>query len=161
MDAARLIGATRHALAQTRAAREIIAEAWQAQALAEAVGSHLAINGPPELRADAFELSEAGSRACGSPHHAVLCGRGVRAMQLTAVRDPRGVLSSLGGLFGEVGIALVGVACSADEEGLYWQCIEAIDAADESSDRVRGLLRRLAVRERSLPDSTAGSAWGP
>lgn len=55
-------------------------------------------------------------------------------------------------LLGEVGIALVSVACGTDEEGLYWQCIEAIDAADESNDRVLGMLRKLTaqdeVRER-------------
>ncbi|MEU8566839.1 DUF6099 family protein [Streptomyces pathocidini] len=153
MDADRLIGAVRHALAHSRAAEEIVVEAWQAQALAQAVGSHLAVNGPAELRSEARGLSEAGGRACG----ALLCpgASGARAVQLSGVRDPRGVLLDLGGLLGEVGIALVGVACAADEETLYWQCIEAIDAADESSDRVRGLLSRLAERERSQSGSAA------
>ncbi len=51
----------------------------------------------------------------------------------------------------------MGVACATDEEGLYWQCIEAIDATDESGDRVRGMLRRLAVRdgERARPPDPA------
>ncbi|MGP4000334.1 DUF6099 family protein [Streptomyces sp. 8N706] len=155
MDAVRLIGATRHALAQSRVAEEIVAEAWQAQALAQAVGSHLALNGPAELRSEAHGLEEAGGRACGALYAPGQRDGGVRASQLSGLRDPRSVLLGLGGLLGEVGIALVGVACSADEETLYWQCIEAIDATDESNDRVRGLLARLAARERSQPDSAA------
>jgi hypothetical protein len=151
MDAARLIGAARRALAQSRAAEEIVAEAWQAQALAQAVGSHLALNGPAQLRSEARGLSEAGGRACGALHQPGAVG--VRAAQLSGIQDARSVLLGLGGLLGEVGIALVGVACAADEETLYWQCIEAIDAADESSDRVRELLRQWAAREGSQADS--------
>ncbi|MET8676866.1 DUF6099 family protein [Streptomyces sp. NPDC004647] len=155
MDAIRLIGATRHALAQSRAPEEIVTEAWQAQALAQAVGSHLLASGPAELRSEAHGLSEAGGRACGALHR-VGQGGGARAAQLSGVQNPRSALLGLGGLLGEVGIALVGVACAAAEEGLYWQCIEAMDAADESGDRVRGLLRQLADRERPQPDSAAG-----
>jgi hypothetical protein len=55
----------------------------------------------------------------------------------------------LGGLLGEVGIALVGIASAADEEATYWQCMEAIDAADESRDRVLEMLRRLPVRDEA------------
>lgn len=154
MDAVRLIGATREALARSRTAEEIVAEAWQAQALAQAVGSHLVVKGPAELRPAAHGLSEAGGRGCGMLRWADATGP--RAAQLSEVRDPRSVLLSLGGLLGEVGIALVGVACAADEETLYWQCMDAIDAADESSDRVRGLLRRLTAHERSQADSAAG-----
>jgi hypothetical protein len=156
MDAMRLIGATRDALAQSRAPEEIVTEAWQAQALAQAVGSHLVVNGPAELRSEAHGLSEAGGRACGVLHRVGQGAGGVRAAQLSGVQNPRSVLLGLGGLLGEVGIAMVGVACAADEEGLYWQCIEAMDAVDESGDRVRGLLRQLAVRERAQPDSAAG-----
>lgn len=54
------------------------------------------------------------------------------------------------GLLAEVGIALVGVACAADEQGTYWQCMEAIDAADESRDRVLEMLRRLADRDHGV-----------
>ncbi|MEV6315617.1 DUF6099 family protein [Streptomyces sp. NPDC051776] len=153
MDAVGLIGATRHALARTRQVEDIVAEAWQAQALAEAVGSHLAVNGPLELRSEARGLSEAGGRACGALRSPP--GGRARAAELTGVQDARTVLQRLGGLLGEVGIALVAVACGADEESLYWQCIEAIDAADESSDRVRGLLRQLEARERLQPDIAA------
>jgi hypothetical protein len=161
MDAVRLIAAGRHALAQSRAALDIVVEAWQAQALAQAVGSWLAVTGPPELRSESRGLGEAGGRGCGVLDRPALAleGRSAdvlpRASQMTGISDPRQALLGLGALFGEVGIALVGVACATDEEGLYWQCIEAIDAADESSDRVRAILRRLADRERG---STAGAA---
>lgn len=148
MDAVRLIAMTRQALALSAAVPDIVAEAWQAQALAEAVGSHLAISGPPAVRSEALGLSEAGSRARGSLHHPALRAGGVRAARLSMIQDPRGALHDLGGLLGESGVALVGVAVSAEDEALYWQCIEAIDAADESGDRVAGILRRLAMRER-------------
>ncbi len=39
MDAVRLIGQSRYALAQSRSAPEILAEAWQAQALTQALGA--------------------------------------------------------------------------------------------------------------------------
>ena len=39
MDAERLIDVSRNALAQSRAVPDIVAEAWQAQALAQAIGS--------------------------------------------------------------------------------------------------------------------------
>lgn len=155
MDAQRLIGVSRHALAQSRAVPDIVAEAWQAQALAQAIGSRLAVCGPLELRGEARGLCEIGGRACGVLDHPMVRSGGVRAAQLSEVADARGTLIGLGLLLGEVGIALVGVACATDEEGLYWQCIEAIDAADESSDRVRGMLRRLAERP---PDTIRGRA---
>lgn len=62
--------------------------------------------------------------------------------------DIRAALTGLGALLGEVGIALVAVACATDEEGMYWQCIDAIDAADEAGDRVGVMLRRLVARDR-------------
>ncbi|MEU4066823.1 DUF6099 family protein [Streptomyces wedmorensis] len=156
MDAERLVTLGRRALAESGTAQHIVAEAWQAQALAQAIGSHLALCGPLELRGDARGLSEIGE-------YPMWGAGGPRAAQLTEVADPRGALTALGALLGEVGIALVGVACATDEEGLYWQCIEAIDAADESSDRVRGMLRRLAVRdgERARPPDPARGRAGP
>lgn len=71
-----------------------------------------------------------------------------RAAELSELAEPRATLTGLGMLLGEVGMALVGVACETDEQGLYWQCMEAIDAADESLDRVHGMLRRLDEQER-------------
>lgn len=207
MDAERLIRVSRHALAGSGEPLDVIAEAWQAQALAQAIGNRLAHSGPPELRGEARELGEAGGRGCDGdlperPVEAtppatgaggVLEGagavaleaaegageagagagtgegtaapevwldtewrgpspmtgmEGIRAGRLSGVADARGALAALADLLGEVGIALVAVACATDDEGLYWQCIEAIDAADESGDRVGGLLRRLLAQER-------------
>lgn len=147
MEAKRLIGVRRHALAQSRAVPDIVAEAWQIQALAQAIGGRLASSGPLELRSEARELSEIGARGCGALDHPIAGKGGVRAAQLSEVADVRAALTGLCVLLGEVGIALVGGACGTEEEGLYWQCIEAIDAADESTDRVRGMLRKLAERE--------------
>ncbi|MET9950498.1 DUF6099 family protein [Streptomyces sp. NPDC006339] len=168
MEAERLVATGRHALAESRTAQDIVAEAWQTQALAQAIGSHLALCGPQELRGEARGLSEIGGGR-GVVDHPVLRTGGLRAVQLTAVGDARAALTALGALLGEVGIALVGVACATDEEGLYWQCIEAIDAADEAGDRVRAMLRRLTVRERERergrpPDPArdrAGPTLGP
>ncbi|MFD7442831.1 DUF6099 family protein [Streptomyces sp. NPDC059909] len=148
MEAERLIAAGRHALAESRDALDIVAEAWQAQALAQAVGTQLALCGPQELRGEARGLSEAGGRGGGFVDPQLLGVGGLRAAQLSEVTDPRRALTLLSTLLGEIGIALVGVACATDEEGLYWQCIEAIDATDESNDRVRAMLRRLSLRDR-------------
>jgi hypothetical protein len=82
----------------------------------------------------------------------------LRAAQLTELGDARESLLSLGGLLGEVGIALVGIACAADDQGTYWQCMEAIDAADESRDRVLEMLRRLAARDQGVVER--GRAMG-
>ncbi|MEU4271918.1 DUF6099 family protein [Streptomyces sp. NPDC026092] len=161
MEAERLIAAGRHALAGAGTAMDIVAEAWQAQALAQAIGSHLALCGPQELRSEARGLSEIGGGRGMVSDHPLLGTGGPRAAQLTEVVEPRVALTALGALLGEVGIALVGVACATDEEGLYWQCIEAIDAADESNDRVRGMLRRLAIRERDRPPDAARGRAGP
>ncbi|WP_406082137.1 DUF6099 family protein [Streptomyces zaomyceticus] len=156
MEAERLITLGRQALAESGSAQDIVAEAWQAQALAQAIGNRLALCGPQELRGEARGLGELGEYPAWG-------AGGPRAARLTEVADPSGALTELGELLGEVGIALVGVACATDDEGLYWQCIEAIDAADESSDRVRGMLRRLAVRdgERARPPDPARGRAGP
>lgn len=147
MEAVRLIEATRTALTQCAAPHGVVAEAWQAQALAEAVGSHLALGGPHAVRADALGLREAGARACRALHAPGRCAGSIRAARLTTVHDPRGALTALSALLAEVGTALFGAAVAAQEEALYWQCVEAIDAADESGDRAVALLRRFAVPE--------------
>lgn len=160
MEAMRLIEAGRHALARSEEPSDIVAEVWQSQALARAIGSRLAIAGPPELRGEALGLSEGGGRGCGAALDTPGLGaESVRAARLTGIGRPHEVLRGLDELLGEVGIALVGVAMGADDEGVYWQCMEGMDAADESRDRVLEMLRRLAVREQGLPepDSAAGS----
>lgn len=159
MEAMRLIEASRHALARSQEPSDVVAEVGQSQALAQAIGSRLAIAGPPELRGEALGLSEVSGRGCGVLVTPGLGTEGIRAARLTGIGQAHEVLRGLDELLGEVGIALVGVAMGADDEGVYWQCMEAIDAADESRDRVLEMLRRLAVREQSLPepDSAAGS----
>ncbi|MFE7777282.1 DUF6099 family protein [Streptomyces sp. NPDC057445] len=161
MEAERLIAACRHALAECGDALDVVAEAWQAQALAQAVGTRLAQCGPQELRGEARGLGEGGGRGGGQVDPQLLRIGSLRAAQLTEVLDPRRALTLLSTLLGEVGIALVGVACATDEEGLYWQCIEAIDAADESSDRVGAMLRRLSLRERERDRVDPDSATSP
>ncbi|MFI6122089.1 DUF6099 family protein [Streptomyces sp. NPDC051064] len=148
MEAERLIESGRSALAGSRGVPAVMAEAWQAQALARAVGGRLARCGPAELRAEARELSETCALGSAVLDHPMVPAGGVRASQLTEVDHVPRVLAALALLLGEAGIALVGVACGTEEEGLYWQCIEAIDAVDESVDRVHGMLRRLAEQER-------------
>ncbi|RFU87602.1 hypothetical protein DY218_06365 [Streptomyces triticagri] len=157
MDAVRLIRECRSALASCQEVPAIMSEAWQAQALAQAIGGRLAVGGPPELRGDALGLSEVSGRGCGTLDVRPPGGGAIRAARLDEVADIREALTGLGSLLGEVGIALVGVACSADADQYYWQCIESIDAADESRDRVLEMLRRLTAREQGLaPDPLAG-----
>ncbi|MFE6093611.1 DUF6099 family protein [Streptomyces massasporeus] len=156
MDAVRLIVTSRRSLAAGGDARETLAEVWQAQALAQAIGSRLAVAGPPELRGEAVGLTELAGRGCGVLDPPELGPGELRAGQLTELGDARHTLMHLGGLLGEVGIALVALASAAGDEGTYWQCMEAIDAADESRDRVLEMLRRLADREQTLPEREAG-----
>jgi hypothetical protein len=153
MDAVRLIVTSRRALAGSGGAAEIMTEVWQAQALAQAIGSRLAVSGPPELRGEALGLTELAGRGCGVLAAPDLAVGDLRAARLTELGDARQALMYLGGLLGEVGIALVAVASAADDETTYWQCMEAIDAADESRDRVVEMLRRLADREQGLPEA--------
>ena len=54
MDAVRLILTSSRALASSGDGRRTLAEVWQAQALAQAIGSRLAVSGPPELRGEAL-----------------------------------------------------------------------------------------------------------
>ena len=150
MDAVRLIVTSRRALAAGGGVPELLTEVWQAQALAQAIGSRLAVSGPPELRGEALGLTELAGRGCGVLDTPDLDTGDLLAARLTKLDDAREALLRLADLLGEVGIALVGVASSAADEGTYWQCMEAIDAADESRDRVLEMLRKLAAREGVL-----------
>ncbi|MET8452559.1 DUF6099 family protein [Streptomyces sp. NPDC005209] len=156
MDAVRLIVTSRRALAGSGDVPQTLTEVWQAQALAQAIGSRLAVSGPPELRGEALGLTELAGRGCGVLDTPELDHRDLLAAQLTELDDARHALLCLGGLLAEVGIALVGIASGAADEGTYWQCMEAIDAADESRDRVREMLRKLAAREEALPERGPG-----
>ncbi|MFI1769281.1 DUF6099 family protein [Streptomyces sp. NPDC020800] len=160
MEAVRLILTSRRALASGADGPEIMAEVWQAQALAQAIGSRLAVSGPPELRGEALGLTELAGRGCGVLDPPELDPGDLRAAQLTELEDARHTLLSLDGLLGEVGMALVGMASTAADEATYWQCMEAIDAADESRDRVLEMLRKLAAREEALPENAKDSPTG-
>lgn len=142
MDAVRLIEAGHEALAACGRALDVVAEGRQAQALTRAIGERLAAEAPQHLRWAARELAESGARGCAAddPGAPGVPGR-PRAAALTRVGDPVAVLFALDALLDEVGAALVGVAMAAEDEEQYWQCVEAIDAADESADRIRALLR--------------------
>ncbi|MGP3690312.1 DUF6099 family protein [Streptomyces sp. IBSNAI002] len=155
-DATSLIDICRRSLAQNPSAAGVLTEAWQAQALARAIGGMLAVTGPAHLRAEARGLSEAGGRGRGVGDRDAAAGAGAgaerarvpRAGRLTGVPDPERALHALAALLGEVVVALVAVACATGDESVYWQCIDAIDAAEETSDRARGLLRRIVVPDR-------------
>ncbi|MEE1665785.1 DUF6099 family protein [Streptomyces sp. NPDC003631] len=150
MEAVRLIVTSRRALAGSGDGARIMTEAWQAYALAQAIGSRLAVSGPPELRGEALGLTELAGRGCGVLDTPSIDVADLRAAQLTDLGDARGALLDLATLLVELGMALVAVASAADDEGTYWQCMEAIDAADESRDRVREMLRRLAARDGEM-----------
>ncbi|MEV5004894.1 DUF6099 family protein [Streptomyces sp. NPDC093064] len=155
MDAVRLILASRRALAGSGEGPAILTEVWQAQALAQAIGSRLAVSGPPELRGEALGLTELAGRGCGVLDTPDLDPEDLRAARLTELDDARQALLCLDALLGDAGIALVGVASSAADEATYWQCMEAIDAADEARDRVREMVRKLAAREEAPPEREA------
>ncbi|MFC4034953.1 DUF6099 family protein [Streptomyces polygonati] len=125
MDAARLVAEAERALRGSPQPEHVIAEAWQAYELTEAVGRLLGDDGGrPGVRAGPAPVVAAG-------------GAGpLRAVRLTGVRDPAGTLRALGVLLGEIGLTLVGITCAAEDEAGYWQCIEALDAVDEAKDRV-------------------------
>ncbi|MEU5212677.1 DUF6099 family protein [Streptomyces sp. NPDC020742] len=149
MDAVRIIAASQRGLAEASTVQDVIVEAWQAHALAEAIGSHLAIFGPYEVRSRARVLGDAGGRFSGGLLCPATATGGLRATQLTEVRDAREALTSLSRLLREVCEVLVGVVLLAGEEGMYWTCIEAMDTVDEARDRVAGILEKLEVRDRN------------
>lgn len=128
MDAARLVAQAERAMRGAPQPEDVIAEAWQAYELTEAVGRLLtADHGQPVIRAGPGPVVAA---AGGDPP---------RAVRLTGVRDPEGTLRALRTLLGEIARALVRVTGTAEDEATYWNCIEALDAVDESRDRVRAL----------------------
>lgn len=155
MDAVRLVAETERALAAARDETRIMAECWQAQILACAVGGRLALTGPPALREEALGLAEAGGRESVLPAVGATAG-GVRAARLTAVADPAVALAILERLLESASAALVAVATSAQEDGAYWQCMEAIDAADDARDRVRRIRRRLGPGVSTRGDPAPG-----
>lgn len=120
-------------------------------------GEQAGERGPAGAEGEALGLSEAGGRGCSGSAIPVLGSGGIRAAQLTELPEAHQALIGLAALLGEVGIALVGIASEAEEEGAYWHCMDAIDAADESRDRVLEIIRRLGLRRDTMsePDSAA------
>ncbi|MGW0585786.1 DUF6099 family protein, partial [Streptomyces sp. NPDC002920] len=96
MDAMRLILKSRRALAGSGEKAGILTEVWQAQALAQAIGSRLAVSGPPELRGEALGLTELAGRGCGVLDAPALDPGDLLAAQLTALDDARAALLDLG-----------------------------------------------------------------
>ncbi|MDF3290049.1 DUF6099 family protein [Streptomyces silvisoli] len=152
MDATRLIVANRQALAQATDVAAVIAEVWQAQALAQAVGACLAARGDPALRDAARALCLAGGRARDTAQSQGARSPVIRAARLTGVRDPAAVLRRLLALLAETGAAVATLACTTEDERVYWQCIDALDATDETKDRVRALLRQYGARRPEPPE---------
>jgi hypothetical protein len=131
MDAARLVAEAERAMRDNPQPEHVIAEAWQAYELTEAVGRLLGEDhARPVVRAGPVPVITAAGT--GPP----------RAVRLTAVRDPADTLRALRTLLGDIGLTLVGITCTAEDEAAYWQCIEALDAIDEAKDRVRELAGR-------------------
>ncbi|WNI18452.1 DUF6099 family protein [Actinacidiphila sp. ITFR-21] len=129
MDAARLVAEAERTLRSGPQPEHVIAEAWQAYELTEAVARLLGDDpARPAVRAGPVPVVTAGAA-------------GPRAARLTGVRDPAGTLRALRALLGEIGLALVGLTGTAEDEAAYWQCVEALDAVDEAKDRIRELVR--------------------
>jgi len=163
MDAARLVAQAERTLGGDPRPEEVIAEAWQAYELTEAVvrmvrGGHRPGlgDGTPAVSRDE-STGGSGEAACGasaapsdpSPTEvaavsstAVLTGAGVsRVARLTTVRHPAQTVPALESLLGEVGQALIGLIGTAADEQAYWHCVEALDAVEEAKDRLRSLGR--------------------
>ncbi|WP_405588994.1 DUF6099 family protein [Streptomyces sp. NBC_01190] len=131
MDAARLVAEAERAMRGDPQPERVIAEAWQAYELTEAVGRLLGDDRErPVARAGPVPVVTA--VGTGPP----------RAVRLTGVRDAAGTLRALRTLLGEIGLSLVAITCAAEDEAAYSQCIEALDAVDEAKDRIRELAGR-------------------
>ncbi|MHA6763332.1 DUF6099 family protein [Streptacidiphilus sp. PAMC 29251] len=167
MDALRLIRSTRHGLTEARSVAQVLAEAWQACALVEAVALVMALELTEQVALDgggcgAVEIARAVAEAAG---HAAACvgrppddGAGPsRAERLTLLADLPGTARELRTLVQETAEALIILACGANEQELYWRCIDSVDAAAECQDLATQLLRAVdpAYRELQPP----GAEW--
>jgi hypothetical protein len=161
MDAARLVAQAERAIGGDPGPEAVIAEAWQAYELTEAVvrlvrGSRRAAAPPGTGGPDVADGDGRGAGAgrdapadpvrsadgSGASHTAVMTGAEVsRATRLTTVRDPERIVPALEALLADVGQALVGLIGTAADEQAYWHCVEALDAVEEARDRLRTLGR--------------------
>ncbi|MFF2026699.1 DUF6099 family protein [Streptomyces sp. NPDC058171] len=157
VDAERLVEVSRRALSHSAEGHEtldVMAEVGQVWALTHAIGHQLALGEVPEISTYAATLA---NRSYTAISRLTPRMRDFRADQLSEVRDVRRALLGLQALLGEVGIALVSIACDTEDEHLYMQCIEAIDASDDMGDEIREMLRRFEVREQRSTHTAAQS----
>lgn len=166
MDALRLIKTARHALAEARSVPDVLQEAWQAAMLTEALGGRLGEYPVAEVAALAQLLAEAGSHAAGcleapvdrpEPGDWPPAGRSAR---LGEVGELEPVLQQLRQLLNEASEALIIVACGAETESVYWQCIDGVDANSECRDLVVELLRVLRRIDQDDDEETPGPDRG-
>ncbi|MEW1859135.1 DUF6099 family protein [Streptomyces sp. NPDC088194] len=148
MDAARLVAEAERAMGRDPQPDDVIAEAWQAYELTEAIGRLLAEvwgreaeGGRPGERGAARDPGRTVSRAGPAPVVSATRVGPPRAARLSTVREPGGTLRALRALLGEIGLALVELISSACDEKTYWECVEALDAVDEAKDRAQVLAR--------------------
>jgi hypothetical protein len=152
-----LIRQCRRELARASAKDEVRSAVSMALSLGLVVGANLAVRGPVRLRGEALRLSE-------------FCGRGrevftngfhfsvpdFHSVGLTDGDDLPKILRDTAGLLGEAGIAVIGLACTADEEAMYWSLMETIDALDQARDRTVEMLRRLSEHDPAKSNHWAG-----
>jgi hypothetical protein len=160
MDAARLVAEADRAMRADPQPERVIAEAWQAYELTEAVGrligeerartrgggresDHGAERGRREEREHVGVPALRGPGPAPAREVAATGAGPPRAARLTGVRDPAGTVRALTALLSQIGLALVDVTSAAEDETAYWECIEALDAVDEAKDRARALARVL------------------
>ncbi|WP_157597457.1 DUF6099 family protein [Streptacidiphilus rugosus] len=161
MDALRLIKANRHALAEARTAADVVVEAWQACRMVESVAQTAALAlteralegggcGPVEI---ARALAEAGAHAAeciGRPPDEPVTGE--RAARLSELADVGAALRELRLLIQEASESLLVVACGADEQELYWSCVDGVDAAFQARELLTELLRAIDEETGPGPD---------
>ena len=167
MDALRLIKSTRHGLTEARSVPQVLAEAWQACALVEAVALVVALELTELAVRDGSgcgvtEIARALAEAAG---HAAACvgrppddGAGPsRAERLTVLVELAVTIRELRILVQETAESLIVLACGANEQELYWRCIDSVDAAAECQDLATQLLRAVDPACREL--QPAAGEW--
>ena len=163
MDAQRLIKSTRHALTEARSVPPALIEAWQSCVLVEAVASVASLALAERALLDgsgcgAAEIARALAEAAG--HAAVCVGRPAeddggpnRADRLSVIGDLVGTVRELRTLIHETAEALIVLACGAQEQELYWRCIDSVDAVAECQELSTELLRAVDPIRREAQSS--------
>ncbi|SEK90699.1 DUF6099 family protein [Streptacidiphilus jiangxiensis] len=163
MDALRLIRTTRHALAEARSAADVTAEAWQACRVTEAVALTAALAlteraleggtgcGPVEVARALAEAAAHAAECVGRPPDEPVTGD--RAARLSALADPVATVRELRVLLREACQSLLVVALGADEQSLYWCCVDGVDAAFEARELATELMRALGAEPAQLAGS--------